>query len=104
MPTLPGPHLVIVHADFALASFEARLNAGTCLDDPCQFRQRWLLEGDLTSLRRREVVMVAVVGVLIGGIPRGLGLQCSVIRQGTTGNHQPFLGSTAFALDSRLNA
>ncbi|MEE9148542.1 MAG: hypothetical protein V3U27_14200 [Candidatus Tectomicrobia bacterium] len=47
--------------------------------------------------------MVAVAGVLIGGIRRGLGLQCPVIRQGTTGDDQPLFGSGPFALDPRLN-
>ena len=47
--------------------------------------------------------MVAVAGVLIGGIPRGTGLQRPVVRQGTPGDHQPLLGSGAFALDPRLH-
>ena len=48
--------------------------------------------------------MVAVVGVLIDGIRRGLGLQCSVIRQGRTGDDQPLLGSRAFALALLLDS
>src|SRR5438552_18197707 len=46
--------------------------------------------------------MIAIAGVLIGGIPRGTGLQRAVLRQGPPGDHQPLLGSRAFALDSRL--
>jgi hypothetical protein len=32
MPALPGAHLVLIHADFALASFKARFNAGARLE------------------------------------------------------------------------
>jgi len=47
--------------------------------------------------------MIAVAGVLIGGIPRGTGLQCPVVRQGPTGDHQPLFRSGPFALDPRLH-
>src|SRR4029450_11989237 len=47
--------------------------------------------------------MIAVALILIGGIPRGTGLQCAVIRQGPTGDHQPLRGSGPFALDPRLH-
>ena len=47
--------------------------------------------------------MVAIAGVLIGGIRRGAGLQRAVVREGTTGDHQPLLGSRAFALEPRLH-
>src|SRR2546426_7635387 len=80
--TAHGPHLVLVHADFALAAFETRFNAGARCDDPCQFPKRWLLERDLAPLCRREGILVAVAGVLSGGIRRGLGLQRPLVRQG----------------------
>src|SRR5438309_12118542 len=47
--------------------------------------------------------MVAIPGVLIGGIARGPGPQETVIREWLPSNHQPFLGSRAFALDPRLH-
>jgi hypothetical protein len=103
MPALPGAHLILIHADFALASFKTRFNTGTCFDHPRQFCQRRFFERHLGPIRRREVIMVAMLGVLIGGIARGTGLEGPVVRQGTTGDHQPLLGSWAFALDPRLH-
>src|SRR2546422_1438057 len=47
--------------------------------------------------------MIALAGVLIGGIPRGTGLQRAVLREGPPGDHQPLLGSRAFALNARLH-
>src|SRR5512145_2899641 len=75
----PGAHLVRIHAHFALASFKARFNAGASLHDSCQGRQRRLFQLHLGHTRRTEVVMVAVAGVLIGGIARGAGLQGTVV-------------------------
>src|SRR5262245_7499925 len=103
MPALPGAHLILIHADFALASLKTRFNTGTCFDHPRQFCQRRFFERQLGPSRRREVIMVAMLGVLIGGIARGAGLEGLVVRQGTTGDHQPLLGSWAFALDPRLH-
>jgi hypothetical protein len=79
MPALPGPHLVLVHARFTLAPFEARFNAGTRLDDPRQFRQRRLCQLPRGHARRTEVVMIAVAGILIGGIARGARSPCAVV-------------------------
>src|SRR5215467_15081852 len=103
MPALPGPHLVFVHAHFAFASFEACFNASASLDHPCQFPQRRLRERSRAPSGRREVVMVAVALVLIGGIARGTGLQYPVVREGPTGDDQPLLRSRAFALQARLH-
>ena len=47
--------------------------------------------------------MVAVAGILIGGIARGAGPQCAVVRERLPGDHQAFLGPDAFALDPRLH-
>jgi hypothetical protein len=47
--------------------------------------------------------MVAVTGLLIGGIARGVGSQGALVRARLPGDHQPFLGSGAFALDPGLN-
>src|SRR6266478_5201531 len=47
--------------------------------------------------------MVAVAGILIGGIARGAGPQCVVVRERLPGDYEPFLGSGAFALDLRLH-
>src|SRR6266478_3600146 len=47
--------------------------------------------------------MVAVAPVLLGSIPRGTGLPCPVVREGPTGDHQPLLGSRAFALEPCLH-
>src|SRR5262245_25101034 len=102
MPALPGTYLVLVHAHFALASFKARLNAGACLDDARQVRKRGLLECHGGPTRRREIVMIAVAGVVIGGIARGTSLQWALVRQRTPGDHQPFFGSGAFVLHPRL--
>src|SRR5499427_9112736 len=103
MPALPGTHLVCVHAHLAFASFKACFNARASLDHPCQFPKRRLRERSRTPRGWREVVMVAVELVLIGGIARGTALQYPVVREGPTGDHQPLLGSCAFALDPRLH-
>src|SRR5688572_1925773 len=102
MPALPGAHLVLIHARFALASFEACLDASARLDDPRQFFQRWLLKRRSTHRRRREIIMVAMPLVVISSIARGAELQHALIRKGTPGDHQPLLGSRAFALDPCL--
>src|SRR3989442_2557757 len=102
--TAHGPHLVLIHAPLAFASFETRFNTGASLDHARQFRQRRLFPLHLGHTRRREIIVVAVAGVLIGGIWRGLGLQRPLVRQGPTGDQQPLLGSRAFALDPRLHA
>src|SRR5207237_6923613 len=96
--TAHGAHLIRVHADLAFASFTTRFNAGARLDDPRQFRQRRLLKLRPGHRRRTEGVMVAMPGVVIGGIARGAGLQRPVVRQGPTGDHQPLLASGALAL------
>src|SRR4029450_281945 len=103
MPALPRAHLGLVHAYLSLASFETRLNAGARLDDSRQFRKRGLLKCCHSALGRREVVMIAVAGVVVGGIARGASLQRAIVRQWTTGDHQPFFGSGAFALQARLH-
>jgi hypothetical protein len=103
MPALPGAHLVLIHADFALASFKARFNAGARLDDPRQLQKRRLFQLSLGHTCRTEVVMVAVTGILIGGIARGAGSQGALVRARLPGDHQPFLGSGAFALDPGLH-
>src|SRR5215471_346571 len=104
MPALPGPHLVFVHAHLAFASFEAGFNARARLDHPCQFSQRRLRERSRTPSGRREVVMIAVALVLLGGIARGTGLQYSVVREEPTGDDQPLLGTRAFACQPCLHA
>src|SRR5215813_13942928 len=68
MPALPGTHLILVHAHLALAPLEAGFNTGASLDHTRQFPKRRLLERHLAPSHRREVVMVAITGVLIGGI------------------------------------
>src|SRR5712691_2869037 len=104
MPAVPGTHLILVHAHFTLASLETRLNAGARLDDPRQFRKRGLFACHGCPMCRRKIVMIAVAGVVIGGIPRGPSLQRALVRQRTTGDHQPFCGSGAFALHPRLHS
>src|SRR5215831_1338564 len=100
MPALPGAHLVLVHAHFAFASFEARFNARARLDHPPQFPKRRFLKCHLGPIGRREIIVVA--GVLIGGIPRGVGFQRPVVRQGPPGDHQPLVGARPFAFKPRL--
>src|SRR5262245_21316265 len=51
---------------------------------------------------RREIIMVAMPGVLIGGIVRGAGFQGTVVCTRTPGAHQPLLGSQALARDPCL--
>src|SRR5207247_11343507 len=60
--------ILLVHAHLTFAAFEARFNAGARLDHTCQFRQRRLFHLPLGHARRTEVVMIAVAGILIGGI------------------------------------
>src|SRR5215467_15431984 len=103
MPAMPRAHLILVHTHFALAAFETRLNAGARLDHPREFPKRRLLECHPASIARREVIMIAVVGVVIGSILRGAWLQRAIVRQRTTGDHQPLCGSGAFALHPRLH-
>src|SRR4030095_3516955 len=103
MPTVPGAHLVLIHADFALPSFETRFNAGARFDPPRQLVQRRLRKPHLRHASRRKVVMVAVVLVLIGSIARGTGLQGPLVCQGTTGDHEPLLGAGPFALNPCLH-
>src|SRR5215471_21019052 len=103
MPAMPRAHLILVHTHFALAAFETRLNAGARLDHPREFPKRRLLECHPASIARREVIMIAVVGVVIGSITRGAWLQRAIVRQRTTGDHQPLCGSGAFALHPRLH-
>src|SRR5262249_37086001 len=47
--------------------------------------------------------LIAVAGVVIGGIARGTSLQGALICQRTTGDHQPLCGSGALALHPRLH-
>src|SRR5215813_12396856 len=103
MPAVPGAHLVLVHPYLSLAAFKTRLNAGARLDDARQFPKRRLLECHPTSIARREVILIAVAGVVIGGIARDTSLQWALVRQRTTGDHQPLCGSGAFALHPRLH-
>src|SRR5437660_4902488 len=103
MPAVPGAHLILIHTHFALASFAARLNAGARLDHPCEFPTRRLFACHPASIARREVIMVAVAGVVIGSITRGARLQRALVRQWTTGDDQPLFGSGAFALHPRLH-
>src|SRR5262252_8360511 len=103
MPAVPGAHLVLVHPYLSLAAFKTRLNAGARLDDARQFPKRRLLECHPTSIARREVILIAVAGVVIGGIARDTSLQGALVRQRTTGDHQPLCGSGAFALHPRLH-
>src|SRR5262249_1702565 len=73
--TAHGALLILIHARLPLPSFEACFNAGASLNDSCQFRQRRLFQLYLRHTRRAQVVMVAVVDVLIGGIVRGVRFQ-----------------------------
>src|SRR5262249_21452161 len=102
MPALPGPHLIFAHAHLAFASLEARFNARASLDHPCQFPQRRLRERSRTPSGRREVVMVAVALILIGGIPGSTGFPCPVVREGPPGDHLPLPGAGAFAFEPCL--
>src|SRR5262244_169535 len=49
-------------------------------------------------------ITIAILGVLLGGIRRCLPLQCALVRERTTGDHQPLLWSRVFALQARLHA
>src|SRR5215831_12730936 len=102
LPAVLGAHLVRVQASLALAAFATRLHAGARLDDARQFPKKRLLECHPTSIARREVILIAVAGVVIGGLARGTSLQWALVRQRTTGDHQPLCGSGAFALPPRL--
>src|SRR6266851_6477490 len=102
--TAHGAHLVLIHPDLALAPFETRFNAQAGCDHPRQFCQRRRLELDFRHTRRREVIAIAVPAVLFRGIRRGLSLQDAVVRERTTGDHEPLLGSRSFAFQTSLHA
>src|SRR5262245_54629818 len=90
MPTSPLPRLKLASMQApALITRASAASDGSCSSPP--------------DTRRTQVVMIAIVLILIGGIPRGTGLQCAVIRQGPTGDHQPLCGSGPFARDPRLH-
>src|SRR5437660_9126806 len=59
----PGAYLIFIHAHLAFAAFETCFNAGARFDDARQFPKRWLLKHHPASLRRREVILVAMSGV-----------------------------------------
>src|SRR4029434_10784081 len=101
MPPLPSAHLILIHADLAFASYEAGFKAGARLDHPPQFPKRRLLERHLAPIGRREVVMIAVAGVLIGGIPRGAGLQRPVVREQAPSDQQRLFRPGLVALAPR---
>src|SRR5262245_11128580 len=103
MPAVPRAHLVLVHTYLSLAAFETRLNAGTRLDHARELRQRRLCQRSLLYTCRREVIMVTVAGVVIGGIAGGTSLPCVLVRQRTTGDNQPLFRSRPFALHPRLH-
>src|SRR6267378_5640405 len=103
MPAVPGAYLIFIHAHLAFAAFETCFNAGARFDDARQFPKRWLLQHHPASLRRREGILVAMSGVLLGGIARGTGLPCPLVRQRPTGDHQPLFGADPLALDTRLH-
>src|SRR5207249_10595684 len=90
--TAHGPHLVGIHSRFSLSSLEAGFDADARFDDPRQLGQRGLLQPRRGGLRRGQVVGIPVAGVVIGGIPRGLRFPPVLVRERTTGHHQPLLG------------
>src|SRR5262249_49080574 len=47
---------------------------------------------------------IAIAGVLLAGLARGLCLQQTVVRERMTGDYQPLLGPGAFALQACLHA
>src|SRR5712664_4115711 len=100
MPAVPGAYLICIHAHLAFAAFETCFNAGARFDDARQFPKRWLLQHHPASLRRREGILVAMSGVLLGGIARGTGLPCPLVRQRPTGDHQPLFRADPLALDA----
>src|SRR5712691_9009783 len=104
MPALPGAHLVFVHPRFTLASFETGFNTGARFDDPRQLCERGRRQLHCGHPCRTEVVTIAIAAVLLRGIRRGLLLRRAVVREGTTGDHQPLLRSRAFVLQPRLHA
>src|SRR5215510_16095685 len=104
MPALPGPHLVLVHARFTLAPFEARFNAGARFEHARQFSQRWFLQFSVRYTRRGQIVTITIASILIAGIWRGLPLPCACVRVGTPRDHQPLVGTRAFAFEPRLHA
>src|SRR4029450_5119446 len=59
--------------------------------------------GTRSPMRRREIVMIAVAGIVIRGIARGTRLHRALVRQRTTGNDQPLCGAGPFALHPRLH-
>ena len=73
MPALPGPHLVLVHARFTLASFKARFNAGARL-----IARRASFPATVPSVlcaprtRRGQIVAIIIAGILIAGLPARL--------------------------------
>src|SRR4029453_12738513 len=82
MPALPRAHLVFVHPRLSFSSLKAGFNAGPRFDDPRQFRQPRLLQLRLGHPRRSEIIVVAIAGILIRGIPKDAGLH---VRSSTRG-------------------
>src|SRR5215470_16597230 len=103
MPALPRAYLVFVHPRLSLSSLKAGFNTGPRFDDPRQFRQPRLLQLRLGHTRRSEIIVVAIAGILIRGIPRGAGLHRPVVYEGTTGDHQPLVGPGPLAFETRLD-
>ena len=82
---LGKPHNLLSINAFKVQGVDFEFNASTSLDHPCQFPKRRLRERSRTPNGRREVVMVVIALVLIGGISRGTGLPCPIIREGPPG-------------------
>src|SRR5262245_14428744 len=101
--TAHGAYLVLVHAYFTLAAFEAGFNTRAGFDDPRQCPQGRLLQCSVDHTRRGQIVAIPIAGILIAGIWRCVPLHRARVREGTTGNHQPLVGSPAFPCKARLH-
>jgi len=102
MPAWPGAPLIRLQAARALAPWKAGVNPGARLDDPRPRPKSRLLERPLAPRRGRAGRLLALPGVLRGGIPRGAGLPGTVGRAGPPGHHRPRRGSGPCALDPCL--
>jgi hypothetical protein len=87
MPALPRAHLVCIHSRLSLSSLTVGFDADISCDHPSPFRQQRLLQLRLGYPRRSEIIAVAIAGILIRGIPRGVGLQRPIVCEGMTGDH-----------------
>src|SRR6516165_4828252 len=72
-------------------------------DDTRQFCERGRRQLPCGHPCRTDVVTIAIASVLLGGIRRALRLPRAGVRERTSGDHEPLVGSRAFAFEPCLH-